>query len=78
LKIDVPRYDKRIDFLSDFHGLKLIENKVNRKMLGLDFSKFPTNMDDVINIANKRLNMPPKSTWFRHKPLEGLIAYDFG
>ena len=34
-------------------------------------------MEDVINFADKKLTMPPKSTWFDPKPLDGLVAYDF-
>ena len=34
-------------------------------------------MENVINFADKKLNMPPKSTWFDPKPLDGLVAYDF-
>jgi len=34
-------------------------------------------MEDVISFADKKLTMPPKSTWFDPKPLDGLVAYDF-
>ena len=33
--------------------------------------------EDVINFADKKLTMPPKSTWFDPKPLDGLVAFDF-
>ena len=41
------------------------------------FALFATQMDNVISFADKKLNMPPKSTWFDPKPLDGLVAYDF-
>ena len=28
-------------------------------------------------VCKEKLNMPPKSTWFDPKPLDGLVAYDF-
>ena len=28
-------------------------------------------------LANKNLTMPPKSTWFDPKPLDGLVVYEF-
>jgi len=31
----------------------------------------------VIDFADKKLTMPPKSTWFDPKPLDGLVSYDF-
>ena len=77
LGIGDPRYDSRIDFLAGYHGLESIENKVNRGEAKIGFSLFATQMDNVINFADKKINMPPKSTWFDPKPLDGLLAYDF-
>ena len=77
LGIGDPRYDNRIDFLAGFHGLETIEKKVDSGEAKVGFSLFATQMEDVINFADKQLTMPPKSTWFDPKPLDGLIAYDF-
>jgi len=77
LGIGDPRYDNRIDFIAGFHGLKGIEEKVNSEQAKVGFALFATQMDDIINFADKRLTMPPKSTWFDPKPLDGLVAYDF-
>ena len=77
LGIGDPRYDNRIDFLAGFHGLETIEKKVDSGEAKVGFSLFATQMEDVINFADKKLTMPPKSTWFDPKPLDGLIAYDF-
>ena len=41
------------------------------------FSIFPSSISDVIKVANKNLTMPPKSTWFDPKPLDGLVVYEF-
>jgi uncharacterized protein (DUF1015 family) len=77
LGIGDPRYDNRIDFISGFHGLKSIEKKVDSGEAKVGFSLFATQMEDVISFADKKLTMPPKSTWFDPKPLDGLVAYDF-
>ena len=77
LGIGDPRYDNRLDFISGFKGLDAIEHKVNTKEVAVGFSLFPTQIEDVISFADKKLTMPPKSTWFDPKPLDGLIAYDF-
>ena len=77
LGIGDPRYDNRIDFLSGYHGLESIEKKVDSGEAKVGFSLFATQMEDVINFADKKLTMPPKSTWFDPKPLDGLVAYDF-
>jgi len=54
-----------------------IKKKVDSGEASLGFSLFATQIDDVINFADKKLTMPPKSTWFDPKPLDGLVAYDF-
>jgi len=77
LGIGDPRYDNRIDFIAGFHGLESIEKKVDSGEAKIGFSLFATQMEDVINFADKKLTMPPKSTWFDPKPLDGLVAYDF-
>ena len=77
LGIGDPRYDNRIDFLAGFHGLEGIEKKVDSGESAVGFALFPTQIDNIISFADKKLNMPPKSTWFDPKPLDGLIAYDF-
>ena len=77
LGIGDPRYDNRIDFIAGFHGLDGIEKKVNSGEAKVGFALFATQMEDIINFADKRLTMPPKSTWFDPKPLDGLVAYDF-
>ena len=77
LDIGDPRYDNRIDFIAGFRGLETIEQKVNNGEASVGFSLFATQMEDVINFADKKLTMPPKSTWFDPKPLDGLVAYEF-
>ena len=77
LGIGDARYDNRIDFIAGYHGLESIEKKVNSGEASVGFSLFATQMEDVISFADKKLTMPPKSTWFDPKPLDGLVAYDF-
>jgi len=77
LGIGDPRYDKRLDFISGFHGIEAIQKKVDEGEVSIGFSLFPTQIEDVITFADKKLTMPPKSTWFDPKPLDGLVAFDF-
>ena len=77
LGIGDPRYDNRIDFLAGFHGLDTIKKKVDSQEAKVGFALYATQMENVISFADKKLNMPPKSTWFDPKPLDGLVAYDF-
>jgi len=77
LGVGDPRYDKRIDFIAGFHGLDSIKKKVDSGEAKVGFSLLATRIEDVMDFADQKLTMPPKSTWFDPKPLDGLIAYDF-
>jgi len=76
LGVGDPRYDQRINFIAGFHGLDSIERKVNLGEAKVGFSLLATRIEDVIDFADQELTMPPKSTWFDPKPLDGLVAYD--
>jgi len=69
--------NERIRFIAGCHGLETLEKKVNDNPDSVAFSLFPTHIDDVIEVANQNLTMPPKTTWFDPKPLDGLVVYEF-
>ena len=69
--------DERIRFIAGCHGLEALEKKVDENNDSVAFSIFPSSISDVITVANKNLTMPPKSTWFDPKPLDGLVVYEF-
>ena len=77
LGVGDSRYDQRIDFIAGFHGLDSIKRKVDSGEAKVGFSLLATRIEDVIDFADQKLTMPPKSTWFDPKPLDGLVAYDF-
>ena len=77
LGIQDANNDERIRFIAGCHGLEALEKKVNDNPNSVAFSIFPTNIDDVIEVANQNLTMPPKTTWFDPKPLDGLVVYEF-
>lgn len=74
LNIGDPRTDKRIDFIGGIRGLKELEKLVNNGF-AVAFSMYPTTLDDLMQIADKNLIMPPKSTWFEPKLLSGLFIH---
>ena len=77
LGVGDSRYDQRIDFIAGFHGLDSIKRKVDSGEAKVGFSLLATRIEDVIDFADQKLTMPPKSTWFDPKPLDGIVAYDF-
>jgi len=75
LGIKDERTDQRIDFIGGAKGLKILEEKVDSKAMMVAFSFFPTAIDDLILVAKAGKVMPPKSTWFEPKLLDGLLTH---
>jgi uncharacterized protein (DUF1015 family) len=69
------RTDKRIDFVGGIRGLKELERRANEDMV-LAFSMYPTSIQELMNIADADLLMPPKSTWFEPKLRSGLFIHN--
>jgi uncharacterized protein (DUF1015 family) len=70
-----PRTDKRIDFVGDGRGLGELERRVNSGEMAIAFSLFPTQMSDVMAVADAGGIMPPKSTWFEPKLADGMVSH---
>jgi uncharacterized protein (DUF1015 family) len=69
------RTDKRIDFVGGIRGLKELERRVNEDMV-LAISMYPTSIEELMNIADAGMVMPPKSTWFEPKLRSGLFIHN--
>jgi uncharacterized protein (DUF1015 family) len=77
LNIKDVNNDERIRFIAGCHGLKALEKKVDDNFGSIAFSIFPSEISDVMKVADNSFTMPPKSTWFDPKPLDGLVVYEF-
>ena len=75
LGIKDERTDQRIDFIRAARGLEALAEKVDSGDLVVAFSLFPTAIDDLILVAKAGKIMPPKSTWFEPKLLDGLLTH---
>jgi uncharacterized protein (DUF1015 family) len=75
LNIKDPRTDKRIDFVGGVHGLNALEDYVLRKGWAVAFALYPTSIDELMNVSDAGLIMPPKSTWFEPKLKSGLFVH---
>ena len=70
------RTDKRIDFVGGIRGTEELEKLVDSGEWKLAFSMYPTQMTDLLDVADAKKIMPPKSTWFEPKLLSGLFLHD--
>lgn len=74
LGIDDPRTDNRIDFVGGIKGMKELEKRVKKDM-SVAFSLYPVDTNDIMEISDNDLIMPPKSTWFEPKLASGLFIH---
>jgi uncharacterized protein (DUF1015 family) len=75
-EINDIRTDKRIDFVGGIRGTEELEKLVDSGEWKLAFSMYPTQMTDLLDVADAKKIMPPKSTWFEPKLLSGLFLHD--
>lgn len=74
LGIEDVRTSDRIDFIGGIRGIKELERRVNKDMK-VAFSMYPTEVSDIMKVADIGEVMPPKSTWFEPKLRSGLFIH---
>ncbi len=75
LGIADQRTDKRIDFVGGGRGLPDLARRVDSGEMAVAFSLYPTQIEDVMAVADAGAIMPPKSTWFEPKLADGMVSY---
>ncbi len=75
LGINDPRTDKRIAFIGGIRGTEELERLVDGGEYAAAFALYPTQMEQVMAVADSGNVMPPKSTWFEPKLLSGLVTH---
>jgi uncharacterized protein (DUF1015 family) len=70
-----PRTDKRIDFVGGGRGLAELERRVAAGEMAAAFALYPTQMTELMAVADAGGIMPPKSTWFEPKLADGMVSH---
>lgn len=70
------RKDERIDFVGGIRGPEELKKRVDKNEATVAFIMYPTQMKDLLEVADAKKIMPPKSTWFEPKLLSGLFLHD--
>ena len=73
--IEDPKTDKRIDFVGGIRGMKELEKRVHTDCK-IAFAMYPTSIQELFNVADASLLMPPKSTWFEPKLRSGIFIHE--
>ena len=56
-------------------GLEGLEKRVNTGEMAVAFALYPTQMSDLMAVADAGGIMPPKSTWFEPKLADGMVNH---
>lgn len=76
LDIQDLRRSKRIDFVGGIRGLSELKKRVDSGEMKVAFALYPVSMQQLIDIADNDMIMPPKTTWFEPKLRSGLVVHE--
>jgi uncharacterized protein (DUF1015 family) len=77
LGITDPRTDPNIDFVGGIRGTGALERRVDTGTAALAIAMYPTRIEELVDVSDAGLLMPPKSTWFEPKLRSGLLVHLF-
>lgn len=77
LGISDLRNNERIDYLSGKKDIVNLKSKIDNGEYIVGFGMVPATIDDLKQIANDGLKMPPKSTYIQPKLRSGVTIYEF-
>jgi len=75
LGIEDPRTDPRLDFVGGIRGTAELEKRVAAGRAAVGVSLHPTSIEQLMDVSDAGLIMPPKSTWFEPKLRSGLFVH---
>lgn len=75
LNIQDIKTDQRISFISGDKGMKGLKKVVDKGGAELAFALYPISPQQLIEVADASMIMPPKSTWIEPKLRSGLTIY---
>ncbi len=71
------RNDKRMAYLPGRSDLLELKNKIDSGKYSLGFGMLPVSIEDIKELADHNLTMPPKTTYIEPKLRSGLTIYEY-
>lgn len=75
-EINDSKTDKRISFIDGTKGIGTLQQLIDQKDFDLAITLYKTSIEEMVQIADQNLIMPPKSTWIEPKLRTGLVIYE--
>ena len=76
LGIENVRTSSAVDFVGGSRGLHGLTKRCAEDSIAA-FAMHPVSINQLLDVADAGLNMPPKSTWFEPKPRSGYVVRVF-
>ncbi|MGM0587668.1 MAG: DUF1015 domain-containing protein [Bacteroidota bacterium] len=77
LDITDQRTDENVDFVGGIRGSDHLEELVDEGHAQLAIGLYPTSIEELVEVSDEGLLMPPKSTWFEPKLRSGILVHTF-
>ena len=77
LAIEDLRNDERIEYQSGKQSILDVKQKIDEGEFEVGFIMFPSNINEIKDLADSNLIMPPKSTYIEPKFRSGMVIYEF-
>lgn len=77
LGIEDLRNDNRIEYVHGKRELGYVQTMVDSGSFAVGFGLLPATTEDLKNVADQGLTMPPKSTYIEPKLRSGITVYEF-
>jgi uncharacterized protein (DUF1015 family) len=71
------RTDYRVGFSGGYDSVAVMQDMLDSGQIQLAFSLYPVSIQQLLDISDASLLMPPKSTWFEPKLRSGLLIHTF-
>lgn len=71
------RTDNRISYISGNHGPEKVEEKVRESDHLVGFCIYPVQFDEIVRVSDYHESLPPKSTWFEPRMINGLVVKSY-
>ena len=77
LGIEDPRSDNRIEYIPGDLGPEQVEEKARMSDHHIGFCVYPVQFDELVKVSDSVGTLPPKSTWFEPRMVNGFIVKSY-
>ncbi|MGX1024345.1 DUF1015 domain-containing protein [Psychroflexus sp. MBR-150] len=77
LNITDLKNDSRIDYIKGQKDMAYVKSAIDQKQYAVGFGMLPPTIEEIKNIADEALVMPPKTTYIDPKLRSGITIYEF-